>query len=307
MRPRRPLRSVWLGNPRYASVYGLGVAQAMGLLGHWHRSVSIFDDAASVAKQIAEMAPDVIWTHMALWPPDGALRAEVIAEIVARWHRKGKAVYLHDGDPREREVTVDVGSAFGIALINRSVEDGGYWGGITSLRWPYAAMVQKEIAPPRSEWVCDLLFAGHLRRDPLYGPRTELVFDLQRRLGPKMRIVVAGDDGNNRMLVADVAPSAGAVLGLARPEVPGWIDTRVFQYPGAGGVLIHDDAGEFLAPGEHYVRFDRAGGADAVLPALARARVEGPAIRERAFLHVQAHHTWLNRVETALAAFYGVG
>lgn len=118
-------------------------------------------------------------------------------------------------------------------------------------------------------------------------------------------ICPGGGDVNNRMLVADVAPSATAILGFARPEVAGWADTRVFQYPGAGGVLVHDDADEFLEPDVHYLKFDRARGVDSVIECVERAKAEGPAIRERAFAHVQKHHTWVNRVEDALAAFYG--
>jgi spore maturation protein CgeB len=110
---------------------------------------------------------------------------------------------------------------------------------------------------------------------------------------------------NDRMQAADVAASATAVLGLGRPEVPGWVDTRVFQYPGAGGVLLHDDAAEFLEPGLHFIQFER--GADAYATALrvlgAYELVERGAeeLRRRAFEHVQRHHTWRHRVEVALS------
>lgn len=306
MKPRRPLRSIFLGNTRYMSAYALGIGQAMGILGHWHRVVSIFDDADGVARQVAEMAPDVIWTHMTLWPPPRAVDASSLTDILASWKRKGTAVFLHDGDPKPaRSVPIDVGSSYSIALVNRSVLGDGGWP-IPSIRWPYAAMVQREIGTPLPEWDCDLLFAGHLRGDSFYGPRTALVLELQRLYGERMRLVSpGGGDTNNRMLVADVAPSAGAILGFGRPEVEGWIDTRVFQYPGAGGVLIHDDAGEFLEPDVHYLRVPR-GDIDAIGAAVERAKIEGPAMRERAFAHVQAAHTWVQRVETALTAFYGV-
>ncbi len=302
MKPRRPLRSVFLGNPRYLSVYGLGVQQAMGILGHWHRVVSLFDPLPEVVKQIAEMAPDVIWTHMALWPPHGGLSADQVAEVIAPWKNRGAAVFLHDGDPRVRTTQLDVPGIFSVALVNRT--DGDYWK-IPSVRWPYAAMVQREIAAPQSEWACDLLFAGILRGDGLYGERTRLVQALQNCLGSGMRVISPSiGERNNRMLVADVAPSAGAVLGFGRPEVTGWIDTRVFQYPGAGGILIHDDAGEFLRPGEHYLKFDRADPVNSVLRAVEQAK-QDPGIRERAFRFVQDNHTWVHRVERALEAFYG--
>lgn len=305
-RPRRPLRSVWLGNPRYMSAYGLGVAQAMASLGHWHRPVSIWDELAEIEKQLAEMQPDVIWTHSVAWPPVGAREAKDLLPILGRWKRRGACVFLHDGDPRARTLdgSLDVEASFTLALVNRAI-DPNPWP-IPSLRWPYAAMVQREIGAPVEEWRCDLLFAGHLRRDAEgYGDRTKLVYALARWLGPKMRVISpGGGDVNNRMLVADVAPSAGAVLGYGRPGVPGWIDTRVFQWPGAGGLLIHDDAGDVLAPDEHFLRFDPKDAVESVLRCLARAPSEGPAIRARAFAHVQRSHTWVQRVEQALGAFY---
>jgi hypothetical protein len=120
-----------------------------------------------------------------------------------------------------------------------------------------------------------------------------------------MLIVAPGDGAiNNRMHVADVAPSATAILGFARPEIPGWIDTRVFQYPGAGGCLIHDDAGEFLVPGVHYLQFDRTDPIASVLAAARKAQTL-PDLRLSAFNHIQKNHTWLQRCEAALAAFYG--
>lgn len=310
MKPRRPLRSVFIGNTRYLSVYNLGVAQAMGIRGHWHRTVSLFDPISSITKQVAEMAPDVIWTHMALWPPEGAASVPEILELLSYWKKRGTAVYLHDGDPRERDVSeYDVPSAFSIALVNRTVH--GTHLGIPALKWPYAAMVQRDLAtavPPSVQH--DLLFAGILRNDGLYGPRTTLVDILRERLGERFLVVCpAKGDVNNRMLAADIAMRTHSVLGFARPEVPGWIDTRVVQWPGVGGVLIHDDAGDMLVPDYHYLKFDRSGGlheaAESVMECVARAKVEGDVIRFRAFDHVQKHHTWLQRVDVALEAFYG--
>jgi hypothetical protein len=196
------------------------------------------------------------------------------------------------------------------------------------MKWPYAAMVQREMVPPAP--VHDLLFAGALRRDPagetgLYGDRTALVWELHRRLWPKMAVTApGGGDVNNRMLVSDVAASAHAHLGFGRPDVPGWVDTRVFQVAGAGGVLIHDDVGGILTPGEHFVPFERASvveetkdgqrsrldvaaTAENVVRAVHKVTKDTAAwaIRERAFAHVQKHHTWVNRVQQALAPWFG--
>lgn len=301
----RVLRSVMLCNPRYLSAYVLGVAQASGILGFVHRQVSLFDPILSIQQQIDEIRPHVIWTHMALWPPPGAARALDVVELLAAYKRRGVCVFHHDGDPRNRTIDAQYFEGVSIALVNRDIGDGRYHG-VPWVRWPYGAMVQKTIAPPTSEWACDLLFAGILRDEnveDLYSERTKLVRELEVILGERMRVVSSAKNNlNNRMLVADVAPSAGAVLGLGRPGVRGWVDTRVVQYPGAGGVLIHDDADEILVESEHYVKFDRAQGTDGVLSALEKALKNGARIRQSAFSHVQTHHTWINRVQRALAA-----
>ncbi len=301
-----------LCSPRYLSAYVLGVGQAMGLRGDWHRLVSLWDGRDSIAKQIAEMAPDVIWTHMACWPPEGSTPVEQVAEVLAYWKRRGAVVFLHDGDPRDRTIptAVDVPACFTRGLLNRSVDESNPWWGIEAIRWPYAAMAQREMVQPTADLDCDLLFAGLLRREEekggLYGERTALVHELQRRLWPRMQIVSpGGGDVNNRMHVADVAARVGAVLGFGRPDVPGWIDTRVFQWPGAGAVLIHDDTGGVLEDGVHFLRFSRKDGVDGVLRAVERAKTDGAAIRARAFAHIQAHHTWCNRVDEALEPFFG--
>jgi len=301
-----------LCNPRYLSAYVIGVAQAMGLRGAWHRQVSLWDGRDSVAVQIAEIAPDVIWTHMACWPPEGSMDAADVAAILATWKRRGTIVFLHDGDPRDRTIptVVDVQAAFTLALLNRTSSSNGPWWGIEAVHWPYAAMVQREMVQPAAVVDCDLLFAGMLRRDEdgLYGERTSLVYELHKRLWPRMQIVSpGGGDANNRMQVADVAPRVGAVLGFGRPSVPGWIDTRVFQWAGAGGVLIHDDVGGILQPDEHYLKFRSEHGVDGVISCVEKARdpemTRG--MRARAFAHVQKHHTWINRVDQALDPFFG--
>ena len=107
-----------------------------------------------------------------------------------------------------------------------------------------------------------------------------------------------------------------ATIGFGRPEVPGWIDTRVFQYPGAGGVLLHDDVGQVivfkqherhlhmtweapLEPGEHYIPVKRYD-VDSILAGLELAHRNGPKIRKAAFAWVQAKHTYVQRVDVVL-------
>lgn len=301
---KRPLRSVMLANTAYLSAYVLGVAQAMAQLGHWHREVSVLDDGDRVARQLAEMRPDVIWTHTVPWVPrESSAPGWVFLDLLADWRKRGARVVLHDGDPRHAtRHPYPLTNAVDVALCNHSLPRAEWK--IRTVRWPYAAMAQRGLGAPVDALRCGLLFAGIVRKDDgLYSPRTELLGVLREKLGE--RFVVRTGGVNDRMQVADVAASAQAVLGFGRPEVPGWVDTRCFQYPGAGGVLMHDDAAEFLSPGVHYLQYAR--GADAeqtaknIVGAYAEAERGLPELRARAFAHVQAHHTWRHRVEQALA------
>jgi len=302
---KRPLRSVMLGNPSYLSAYALGVGQAMSMLGHWHRPVSLLDDFDRVVRQLEEMRPDVIWTHMVPWVPrEAPVSGWVYLDLLAQWRKRGARVLLHDGDPRSStRHPHQMTASFDLGLCNHSLERAEWK--IPVRRWPYAAMTQVEIGDPVEALRCELLFAGIVRKDDsLYSPRTDVLGVLRDRIGD--RLTVRTGSVNDRMQVADIAPSARAVLGLGRPEVPGWVDTRVFQYPGAGGVLLHDDAGGFLEPGVHFVKFERGGDATAtaanVLEAFDRAAPDEQRIREQAFEYVQSRHTWFHRVLEALAA-----
>lgn len=292
-----------LCNPSYLSAYVLGVAQAMGQLGHWHREVSVLDDLSRIARQLDEMRPDVIWTHTVPWVPrEAKVPGWVFLDLLADQRRRGARVLLHDGDPRPTtRHPYALTASFDLALCNHSLPRAEWK--VPAVRWPYAAMAQREIGAPVDALRCGLLFAGIARKDDdLYSPRTELLGVLHQKLGA--RLTVRAGVVNDRMQAADVAASAQAVLGFGRPEVKGWVDTRVFQYPGAGGVLLHDDAAEFLEPGVHFLQFTR--GADAeqtardVVGTFEFAEQGIPEMRVRAFVHVQEHHTWRHRVEQAL-------
>lgn len=301
---KRPLRSVMLGNPSYLSAYVLGVAQAMGQLGHWHREVSVLDDLGRVARQLDEMRPDVIWTHTVPWVPrEAKVPGWVFLDVLADWRRRGARVLLHDGDPRPAtRHPSSLSASFDLALCNHSLPRAEWQ--VPTLRWPYAAMAQRELGATVDSLRAGLLFAGIVRKDEdLYSPRTDLLAVLRQKLGDRLTVRTGGV--NDRMQVADVAASAQAVLGFGRPEVRGWVDTRVFQYPGAGGVLLHDDAAEFLEPGAHYLQFTRGADAEAtarnVVGVFEEAERGLPEMRRRAFEHVQKHHTWRHRVDQVLA------
>lgn len=298
----RPLRSVLIGDvDYYPSEYAFGVNQAMTSHGHWHTSVNIRWDMGVIAKRVEEMRPDVIWGHMLLWAP-GQNKTVDLLVACEQWRQKwGTKVLLHDGDARsETRFPADIHTAVDLALCNHKA-DRSAWK-IPQLYWPYFAFDQSSIAMPEKIFECDLLFAGRLDGGPLYQKRTEMVLQLKEKLGDRMLIFPSPEIQHTLYSTAVIAASAGAVLGYGRPDRNGWLDVRVFQYPGAGGVLLHDDVGDFLQNGIHYLRYE-SGNVNQVLSLVENLRgmpEVAQVLRATAFQYVQRHHSASARVKQAL-------
>jgi hypothetical protein len=283
----------------YVSPYMRGVAQAMKLLGHEHKEVSIRLSARVIEQRVRAFRPDVIWTHMLLWPPPGSPPVSALVEIMTAAARRGARILIHDGDARPAaRYPHDVSQWCHLALVNHDC-DRSAWG-VQTLKWPYFAPVQTAIASAVPALKCDLWFAGRTGGH-LYAARTALLEAIRGR-GVAVRSPTV--DGQNTLdYTHKIAASADAVLGFGRPEIPGWVDTRVWQYPGAGGVLLHDDVQGFLEPWVHFVPYE-SGNAESVVEALGRLRAlseyQRRALRQRAFDHVQEHHSSVARVKQVL-------
>lgn len=293
------MRSLMLGDcDHYASPYMRGVAQAMKLLGHDHAEISIRQSPRTIEERLQLWRPDLIWTHMILWPPPGAPMAGDLVGIVELAAKRGARVVIHDGDAKAKtRCPRDLSSWCSLALVNHGY-DRSAWN-VPTLRWPYFAPVQKEIADPDEAQRCELFFAGTMGGG-IYAARTALVDAIRAR---GVRVVTPAPGYNTIDRTAVIAASADAVLGFGRPDVPGWVDTRVFQYISAGGILLHDDVGGYFEPWVHYVPYV-GGDADSVVDALARLKLlsdaERMAIRERGFVHGQKHHSSVVRVSEVM-------
>lgn len=288
------MRSLMIGDcDHYASPYMRGVAQAMRLLGHEHTEISVRSPARVIDQRIRLWQPRIIWTHMLLWPPVGSPTVGALVEIMESAKKRGARIVIHDGDAKQAtRCPHDLSSWCALALTNHAY-DRSAWR-VPVLRWPYFAPVQAEIAPPSDALRCDLFFAGTLGGGT-YAARTQLIEEIRGR-GVAVRTPRAGE--NSIDSTADIAASAGAVLGFGRPEVPSWCDTRVFQYAGSGGILVHDDVQGFLEPWVHYVPYE-SGSAASVVESLRCLNLltdaERLAIRRQAFAHVQRHHSSVAR------------
>lgn len=295
------LRSLMIGDvAHYISPYMTGVADASKRLGIEHREVSIRQPISTLAKAIDEHRPDLIWTHMLLWAPEGSPPVDALTSLMASAAGRGARVVIHDGDYKERcRFPRDLSAWCSLALCNHEF-DRSPWN-VPVVKWPYFAATQDQIADPDPRWACGLWFAGQLALGPVYAERTAFLGALQWR-GVRLR-TPAPADGNTLLQTAKIAASADAVLGYGRPGVKGWVDTRVFQYPGAGAILLHDDVGGYLKPWEHYVPY-RSGDADSVVEALRLLERMEPAhrrvLREQAFRYVQENHSGVARVRQVL-------
>lgn len=301
---KRPLRSLLIGDVDfYPSELVFGVAQGMTMLGHWHRSVNIRLPIDVIKQVVRQVRPDIVWGHMLLWPPGTDAKAcakkafDLLALCAGLRTLYDTKVVMHDGDARPNtRFPFEIAGAIDLALCNHS-QPRSEWG-IPQERWPYFAFVQKEPAEPVDEFKCDLAFAGRLG-DGVYTHRTEMVNALARILGDRFKLF-AGGDQHTLFRTPELATSAVSILGYARPDAPGWTDVRVFQYPGAGGVLLHDDVNGFLQPMRHYVPYE-TGNLDSIIDAIDIARLNGDYIRREAFRYIQAHHSSLSRVKEVLA------
>ena len=300
---RRPLRSVFLGDLRYHSHWRFGVAQAIYRMGGVHRAVEITGDLAMIDKQVSETAPDVIWAHMLMWPPHGphgVTDAEGLLTLCEKWRKAGAKVLLHDGDPRPHaRYPYDVSRAVDLVLCNHKL-DRSVWG-VPQMFWPFGCFAMGRPAERTEDLRATLAFTGTLQTGGLYDERTTCLKALDD-LGVLSVFPGDSESVNTFLRTPELATSAEAVIGFGRPDI-GWIDTRVFQYPGAGGVLLHDDVAEDftgMEDGVHYVKVDRYS-VDSILRGLEKAKKMGPVIRANAFAYMQRFHTWDQRVRQALA------
>lgn len=307
LHPRRPLRSLLIGDcDHYFSPYIHGVAAACGCLGVYHSAVSIRSSYEVLRQRIVDVRPDVLWTHMLLWPPTGTPSVPILLGLCAEARRAfGTKVIVHDGDVKgPTRHPQDISGSVDLALLNHNF-DRSPWR-VPTLHWPYAAFPQDQIAAPDPAFSADIVFTGQVVASgrSIYGGRTALIEAL-RASGLSLKVFdgTPGTGGNTLLRTPEVSASALTVLGYGRPGTGGWIDVRVFQYPGAGALLLHDDVQDFLIPWEHYVPY-RSGSAASVVEAVNRVKAmpaaERQAFREQAFRFGQEHHSYTARVRVVL-------
>lgn len=300
-RPAAPLRVLVVGDLQYQSEFIFGVHQGFTLLGHWVSVMDVRSELGAIAAKARAVAPQLAFMHMLMWSPMGSRHTAGLLELCTQWRERGTRVVIHDGDARPApRYPHDISPAVDLALCNHTA-DRSAWR-IPTLQWPYFAFAQQAPAARLDLFRCRLAFAG--RQGPgLYAARTILLAQLRAQLGSGLKVFPSPEVPHTLFRTPEVAASADAVLGHARPETweCGWKDVRYWMYPGAAGVLLHDDDTGPLVPGEHFVLY-QSDDVTSVLEALDVARDKGPRIRRQAFAYVQAEHTSVNRARAVLEA-----
>ena len=291
------LRSVAIGDfTSYCSEYLFGVNQAMTMMGHFHIQIDYRNEIGVMDTKIKQVNPHIIWFHGVPTKNDFK-KTQMFLDLGERWKSRGAKVVIHDGDVSPNvKYPNNISDSADIVLCNHT-NDRSVWG-IKQLHWPYFAFVQDEIAKPCQEFVCDLAFAGKMGEE-LYADRSKIVRELKRKMGGRFKIFPTDDIPHTLYRTPELAASAGAVIGYGRPEANGWVDVRVFQYPGAGGVLIHDDVKGFLEPYVHYIPY-KSGSVDSIIEAVEISKEKGGKIRMEGFRYVQQNHSAINRVSQVL-------
>ena len=112
---------------------------------------------------------------------------------------------------------------------------------------------------------------------------------------------------NTRFCTADVASSASSIVGIHHGHhVDGYLDTRPFQYCGAGALYFHSECDaikQFFIPEVHYVQYEPMNVysfIDKYKQYMIHDREQGNKIRQTAFKYTQKYHTAKHRVKMAL-------
>jgi len=276
----------------------MGVEEAMNYQQHEHLSVPIRQPIGMLREAVRTFKPDILWTHMWMWAPSGSPCREDLLDLSEEAARAGTKIVIHDGDFKSAtRYPHDISSWCSVALLNHE-HDRSAWN-VPTLYWPYFAQIQQEIEAPAKAWECELFFAGNMGTNTVYSERTQLLRDVEAA-GVDLMIPTGVQ---TRQYTGIIAASANAIIGFGRPDVPGWLDTRIWQYISAGGILLHDDVGGYFEPWEHYIPYESKSVESVVsrLKQLASMSTEEKwALRERAFTFGQTHHSSVVRVQQVL-------
>jgi hypothetical protein len=303
------------------SYYLMGTIQGSILNGHLHYSIPIRQKSDHIQQQLDYYKPHIIFGHMLFAEKltdtlgNDLPREELHYVIVKAKKKWGSKVIMQEGDAKnDPRYPYPVNSLVDLCLVNsRRYEHFSNVYQVPCIHWPYFALNQETLSTGDNLFRHKVIFAGNVSargKSHLHAGRSEFI----GRLSKQVDIKIFPDDnvGNTRFCSADLAVSCNAVLGIQHGlHVDGYVDTRPFQYCGAGGLYFHSNCfgiNQFFKPDYHYVPYDHMD-ADSFMAQYNRYMVDdregANKIRAQAFEYTQKHHTDKHRIKMALDALEG--
>lgn len=313
--PKRPIRIAVLGDwDKYFSYFLNGMQEGAIRNGCWFRPLNIRSSWDTIKANIWEFRPDILGCHMIFSKePHGP---EKHLEEFAKFKKTlGTIIFYHAGDARrEPRYTKDISRSIDFCLVNQTeclTKFSNYWR-VPCYYWPYGCLYQDKIAAVDSRFEHDLVFTGRLSASPgsIHSHRTEFIGKLKELI--PITIYPNKDYPDTKLLTAEISASSKAILGVcAGYDINGYMDVRPFQYPGAGAFLLqrkYKNMERVFIDKQHMVMFrdDEPEHFVDLYQGWMKKSKEISEIRQTAFVFLQRHHSYANRVRDILNIVYGI-
>jgi hypothetical protein len=318
----KQLRIATIGDfSRWFSYYLMCTTQGSILNGHLHYSIPIRQSADDIQQQLNYYKPHIIFGHMLfsenLSDMSGRdLPREKLHYVIVKSRKKwGTKVIIQEGDAKnEPRYPYPISSLVDLCLVNsRRYNHFSEVYKVPCIHWPYFALNQESISDGDNMFRYKVIFAGNVsvrNEGHLHFGRSQFISELSRHI--EVKIFPDENVGNTRFCTADVAVSSNAILGIQHGQrVDGYVDTRPFQYCGAGALYFHSEntaLNQFFRPGYHYVPYEHMNVQSFLNNYnyyMVENREAGNKIRQQAFEYTQKYHTAKHRIKMALDVLDG--
>lgn len=320
----RQLRIATIGDyQKWFSYFLMGTAQGSFLNGHLHYSIPIRQNPLEIETQLEYFRPHIVFSHMIFsenlkdYMTGKPEEREMFHDVLIRSRKNlGFKMIYQEGDAKlSPRYPYPVNELVDLALINsQQTEVFSALLRVPCIHWPYFALNQTEVSSGNNSFRFPVIFAGNVSANRgawhLHSGRYEFIHKLRNRVDVK--IFPSETIKNTRFLSQEVASSAEIVLGINQGmRVPGYLDTRPFQYIGAGALFFMDPSPAmdlFFEPGVHYVPYARHSVEDFLSQReyyFVHNRDKVKEIRKEGFSYVQEHHSAKRRVQMAIDAVLG--
>lgn len=282
------------------SYFTAGVMEGAIRLGHWFRPIALRQVISEIINQVEYFQPDIIFAHQII---DSSLLA-----FFENQRSRGVKIAIHEGDPKsEPRHKSRISRYFDIGLINSSLTEvfSNMWE-IPCYHWPYFCLQQSSIETPQERFKAAVSFSGNITSR---GDNSHVHYGRAEFLGKIIGLKVYPNEEikNSRFLTPIIAASSDTIIGVHQGwDIPGYLDTRPFQYIGAGALYFHDRCEaieQYFHDGVHYVGYERKN-LDSFFEQYNYYVIdhhdEGQRIRQTGFNYCQKEHNAMIRIKQAI-------